>query len=273
MKTILVPTDFSEVAAKALMMAKRIAKKTSSKIHIANFYSIPVADYSYPEISMPGELLEGMRKASEEGIAALEMELKKEGFVVETTLGMGMATDEIVALSTKIDADLIVMGTTGSSGIINKLIGSNASHVMQRVEVPVILVPYEYGGEDILRIVYTDSLKEDDTPVLRKLFEFADSICALDVSILNINTSGHYEPVDTALVDRLNAAFGDQKIKLNFVDADNIKEVIDAYLALHKIDLVVMSTHKKTLLQRIFTASNTRMMALHSKVPLMVYHK
>jgi nucleotide-binding universal stress UspA family protein len=273
MKTIVVPTDFSEVATKALGVAKSIAKKTNAKLHIANFYTVPVVDYSYPEISMPGEILEEMRKASKQGIRIIADELEEEGITVETTFGMGMATDEIVELARKADADLIIMGTTGASGIMNTLIGSNAAHVMQRVEMPIMLVPYAYDGREIRNIVYADSLREDDTSVIGKLFVFAEAIGAVDVSLLNINTSGHYEAIDTDLVYRLNKTFGEQRVKLNFVDADNIKHGIDKYLELHNIDLVVMSTHKKTLLQRIFTPSNTRMMALHSKVPLMVYHK
>jgi nucleotide-binding universal stress UspA family protein len=64
MKTIIVPTDFSDAANNALKAAKSIAIKTKASIHLANFYSLPVADYSYPDISMPAEILEQIRKAA-----------------------------------------------------------------------------------------------------------------------------------------------------------------------------------------------------------------
>ena len=273
MKTILVPTDFSPTADKALILAKDIARKTKSGIHLANFYVIPLADYSQPGISIPGEILDEIRKASKEGIKELSDKLREEGIEVDATVEIGMATDEIVELAKKINADLIVMGTTGGGSILNKLIGSNASNVMQNTTVPIILVPKDYKYNGIYQMVYADSLKEDDNFVIQKLFDFAESIGALDVMILNINTTGHYEPLGLDLELRLHTTFGSQKVKLNFVDANTVKEGLDIYLKDHNIDLVVMSTHKKTLLERIFSNNNTRMLALYSKVPLMVYHK
>ncbi|MCW3110355.1 MAG: hypothetical protein JWQ09_4861 [Segetibacter sp.] len=272
MQTILVPTDFSATADKALLIAKDIAKATGARIHIANFYSIPIADYSYPDISMPGEILEEIRKAAKEGVARLKSQLKAEGLEVDTTIEMGMVTDEIVDLSKKINADMIIMGTTGSDGVLDKLIGSNASNVMQKTEKPIILVPRDYEFKGIREIVYADSLHEDDTDVLKQVFDFAENVGSKNVNILNINTTSHYEPANQELIEHLSAVFGD-KVKMNFVDAANIKEGIDKYLEDHRIDLVVMYTHKKSLMERIFSTSNTKMMALHTKVPLMVYHK
>lgn len=273
MKTILVPVDFSETANKALTIAKDIAKKTNASLHLANFYSIPVADYSYPDISMPGEIMEQIRIAALKGMELLTNGLKEEGIQAESTVKMGLATDGIIDIAEELNVDLIVMGTTGASGILNKLIGSNASSVMQRTEKPIILVPKEFTFNGIAHIAYTDSLHEDDTPVLKQLFDFASVVGAGQVCIVNINTTGHYEPVDAKLYDSINNAFGTEKIKWDFIDADNIKEGLDSYIDNHQIDLVAMSTHKKTLMERIFSKSNTRMMALYSKVPVLVFHK
>lgn len=272
MKTILVPTDFSPPADNALQAAKFIAAKFKATIHLANFYSLHVVDYSYPEISMPGELLEEIRKAANEGMRKLAEQVKAEGFEVKTTVEMGLATDEIVELAKKENVDLIIMGTTGASGLLNRLIGSNAANVMQRTEKPIILVPKDCSCNKISRIVYADSLQENDTAVLKQLFAFAEGVGAQDVSILNINTSGHYEPVSPNAVLAINEVFGPYKLKLDIADAGNLEAGIDKYLEDHQADLVVMSTHKKTLMERIFSHNNTRMMALHTRLPLMVYH-
>jgi nucleotide-binding universal stress UspA family protein len=195
------------------------------------------------------------------------------GIAVDTTIEMGMVTDETVDLAKKINADLIVMGTTGTNTMLDTLIGSNASNVMQKTEKPIILVPKNYIFSGIHEIVYADKLQEDDTDVLRQLFDFAQKIGAENVNILNINTTTHYEPLQSGVVMHLKEVFGAEKVKMNFVEAHNIKEGMDMYLDSHAIDLVVMWRHKKTLMERIFSSSNTKMMALYTKVPLMVYHK
>lgn len=273
MKTILVPTDFSESAENALKVAKFIARKTKATIHLANFYSLPVVDYSYPGISMPAELMDQIRKGAKEGIHKLKNELEAEGYAVASTIEMGMVADEVVDLGSKLNADLIIMGTTGASGIINKIIGSNAAHVMERTKQPILLVPQGCNCSSINNVVYLDELKEDDIAVLTQLFAFTDELGVKNIKLLNVNTGFFYQAINEELMIQLDKKFGLEKIKLETVDGIDVKEGIDHYLENHKIDLVVMSTHKKTLLERIFSSSNTKEMALYSKIPLLVYHK
>jgi nucleotide-binding universal stress UspA family protein len=273
MKTIIVPTDFSDAANNALKAAKSIAIKTKASIHLANFYSLPVADYSYPDISMPAEILEQIRKAAIEGVDKISAELREEGFTVESTIGMGMVADEIADLAKDIKPDLIVMGTTGASGIANKLLGSNAAHVMQNTVYPILLVPQHCICDKIFNIVYLDELKEDDTAVLSKLFAFAGAMNVENIKILNVNTGFFFKPINEHLMIQLDRAFGLEKIKLETVDGSDVKEGIDHYLENHHVDLLVMSTHKKSFLERLFSKSNTNEMAMYGKIPLLVYHK
>lgn len=273
MKTILVATDFSETANNALKAAKLIAQKTQATLHIANFYSIPVADYSYPDISMPAEILEQIRLAAIEGIDKLSNDLKAEGFSVESTIDMGLVSDEIISLAKKVNADLIVMGTTGADSIINKIIGSNAAHVLQRTEFPIMLVPQHCNCKSLQNLVYLDELKEDDTAVLTKLFSFAGELGIENIKLLNVNTGFFFKPVNEHLMIQLDRAFGLEKIKLETVDGADVKEGINHYLENHHVDLVVMSTHRKSFLARLFSSSSTNEMALYGKLPLLVYHK
>ncbi len=273
MQTILVPTDFSLAADNALKVAKSIAKKTKATIYLANFYSLPMADYSYPEISMPSEILIQVKEAAKIEIEKLCVSLKKEGFTVVSTVEMGFATDEIIELSNKIQPNLIVMGTTGATGFINKVIGSNAAHVMQKTNHPIMLVPQDYTYDGIHNVVYLAELKDDDTPILSKLFDFADELEIEHIRLLNVNTGFFFQPIDEQLMLKLDNAFGLEKIKLETVNGADTKEGIENYLKKHLVDLVVMSTHKKTLLERIFVKSDTNKMALYSKVPVLVYHK
>lgn len=273
MQRILVPTDFSKAADNALNVAKFIAKKTNAIIHLANFYSIPVADYSYPEINMPDEILSQVRVAAESEIDALITLLKSENIAVESTIRMGFATDEIVALANEIQPDLLVVGTTGATGIVNKVIGSNAAHVMRNTIYPIMLVPQDCNCNGISNVVYLDELKEDDTPVLDKLFKLSDELDIENIKLLNVNTGFFFQAVDEKLMTKLDDAFGLNKIQLETVTAADVKSGIDQYLEKHLVDLVVMSTHKKTLLERIFTKSNTEKMALYSKIPVLIYHK
>ncbi len=273
MQKILVPTDFSKAADNALAVAKAIAQKTKATIHLANFYSIPMADYSYPEINMPDEILSQVKVAAVAEIEALTTQLKSENFAVESTIRMGFATDEIVALANEIQPDLIIVGTTGATGIVNKVIGSNAAHVMKNTTYPIMLVPQNCVCDGISNVVYLDELKEDDTPVLEKLFKLSDELGIENIKLLNVNTGFFFQAIDEKLMTKLDDTFGLNKIQLDTVTAADVTSGINQYLEKHSVDLVVMSTHKKTLLERIFVRSDTEKMALYSKIPVLIYHK
>lgn len=273
MKTILVPIDFSPAAENACNVAKVFAQKMHATIHLAHFYTIPVADYSYPDISMSAEIMEQTRKVALSSTEETAKALRAEGYTVTTTVDTGLASDEIVQLGEQIQADLIIMGTTGASGIINKLIGSNAAHVMQRTTRPILLLPVACNVSTMHKVVYLDELKEDDTRVLAQLFALGDDLGFTAIRLLNINTGFFYQPIDAQLIAKIEAVFGSNKIKLENIDGIDVKEGIEHYLENHKIDLIVMSTHKKSFLERIFSKGDTYEMALYSKIPLLVYHK
>ncbi len=274
MNTILVPTDFSDVSNLALNVAKDIALKSGAKIKLAHFYSLPIVNPTFAEVSVSAELLESIQKTATETVEKIASNIKNEGIEVEVLVEMGMATSEIIEVSKEKDIDLIVMGTTGATNLVNKLLGSNAMHVMQRTEKPIILIPRDCVYDGIYQIVYTNSFNEDDTKVLSDLFKFADAIKAIDLHILTINEHNHtYEPLNPHLVLQLERAFGKERVKIKFTEAASIKDGIEKYLDKHSIDLVVMSRHKKSIFERIFIHSNTDVMSEYSKTPLMVYHK
>lgn len=273
MNTILVPTDFSLVADKAIAVAKLFAQKTAAKIHVANFYSLSPVDYAFPEISTPAELMAQFQKDAEANMNTLASKLKEEGVVVETTVSMGMAADEIVSLADKLNADMIIMGTTGSNTLVNKFIGSNAARVMRETIHPILLIPECCTCSVFNNIIYLAELQDDDTAVLTKIFDLSDKLNAQSIRLLNVNTGFFFKPIDEKLMMKLDNVFGLKKIQLETVDGIDVKEGIEHYLENHSVDLLVMATHKKSFLERLFAKNDTVKMALYTKIPLLIYHK
>jgi nucleotide-binding universal stress UspA family protein len=137
----------------------------------------------------------------------------------------------------------------------------------------MILIPEHSKVKDIQKIVYLDELEQDDTAVLNNLLAFADDLAIHHIRILNVSTGFFYKPIDEEVVTLIRNNFGDSKVKIETVEGIDVKEGVDHYLKEHPIDLVVMSTRKRTFLERIFSKSDTHEMALYTKVPLLVYHK
>ena len=150
-KKILVPYDGSKPSDRALLHAIQIAHKSNAKIILVNI----VTEILYPNyISFRGaavnlksardlakELYYEMRKISQKMLDSKKKLCENQKIVVETTVGYGNVTKSIVDLIKKKDVDLVVMGTTGLSGISKiKSIGSVARNVSEKAHCPVLLV-------------------------------------------------------------------------------------------------------------------------------------
>lgn len=140
---ILVPTDNSPTALKALDYASEIAKFQRATIHL--LYVLDDRYMSYMSLteddtsSMPNlqtKMESAMKKELDELIQ--KQELPPDRFVYQ--IKTGRPCEEITGYANDIDADLIIMGTHGATGIRRILIGSVAERVVRRGQRPVLVV-------------------------------------------------------------------------------------------------------------------------------------
>jgi nucleotide-binding universal stress UspA family protein len=139
-KTILVPTDFSENSAAALQYAEALARQfgaTLHLLHVCHPATLASAPVDAPFISMPD--LEGDMRAA----AAAEMAKITEtiaGLAMTTEVAVGSPAACIVAAAVDHDVDLIVMGTHGRGPILHMVLGNVAERVVRSAPCPVLTV-------------------------------------------------------------------------------------------------------------------------------------
>jgi len=134
-KNILLADDGSASALAAVDEALKLAKSNGAKLHIIYVYHID------PDLDI---LRTGTREAfKEEGSRVLDKAEKKaaqQGVEVETHLEEGIPDEKIVELASEIEADLVVMGTRGHTGLKKLLIGSVTERVVGQAPCPVLVV-------------------------------------------------------------------------------------------------------------------------------------
>ena len=144
---ILLVTDFSETAGRALPFAYAIAESGGEVhlVHVIEHQDVPnplYAHYSRDDLFNP----ENQQKA----MAAVEAHLKTlipKGAVDKkvTTKVAGVvhpsAAEGIVAEARKRRCDAIVIGSHGRTGVVHVLMGSVAEAVIRHSTVPVLVVP------------------------------------------------------------------------------------------------------------------------------------
>jgi nucleotide-binding universal stress UspA family protein len=141
-RTILVPTDFSQCSLTGTEYAAFLARTLGATLRL--FHAIyPYTNYVF--VDRAGVRLAGLAEAVEE-TARQEMDALKQmdflrGVPVQTEILPGPAVDEICAAAGEPDVDLIVTSTHGRTGLKHALIGSVAEHVVRYAERPVLVVP------------------------------------------------------------------------------------------------------------------------------------
>jgi len=140
-KSLLVPTDFSDNAAQALGLAKEIARGSQATLHLLHVVEPVVypADWSYAQVGF-ADIEQELFDNAEREMATLSEALKGEGFKVEVAVRRGRASDEICNYATEHGISIVSIGTHGRSGLEHFLFGSTTERVLRKAPCPVLSV-------------------------------------------------------------------------------------------------------------------------------------
>jgi len=130
---ILFPTDFSTSSDAALSMVTSLARDTGAMVLIAHVEEPPLA-YGGGEMyyGIPEPATEDLQKMLEEVVPA-DSEIRYEHRLI-----VGDPASAIVRLAEDENADLIVVGTHGRTGLKRLLMGSVTEAVVRRAKCPVL---------------------------------------------------------------------------------------------------------------------------------------
>jgi universal stress protein A len=148
-KSILIPTDFSENALQALGLAKEVARGPQATLHLLHVVEPVVypADWSYAQVGF-ADIEQELQENAEKELALLSASLKDEGFSVETKVKRGRASDEICAYAADHGVSIVAIGTHGRSGLEHFLFGSTTERVLRKAPCPVLSVRLDEEKKD-----------------------------------------------------------------------------------------------------------------------------
>ncbi|KAF2516337.1 universal stress protein [Flavobacterium salilacus subsp. salilacus] len=276
MKNILFPTDFSETANAAFTYALKFADIFEADIIVLHVYSLPIVE---PPV-LPGAAKEvfdivahNQEEKFEEEIKKLEKiakKIKPERIKLRNILMGGDLTYSINEVCNDENVDLIVMGTTGASGIKEIFLGSNTATVIANAKTTVLGVPVEAEfHHQIKNIVFTTQYKEEDGEALEQLVEIAKRIGA-NISCLHIKNDDDPSDIDEK-INEWKMLYKNENIDFFNISGDHIEQTILDFIENQQIDMVAMLKHKRSFFESLFHRSLTKKMAYHSKVPILVF--
>lgn len=136
---ILVATDFSSCADRALDVALGLATKLGARLHLV--YASEIPGVLAGDAAALGErFVDADVKEAQERLARLLDELRARGFTVDGEVCVGFPLDVILDRAKPDRHDLLVVGTHGRTGVRRMWMGSVAERLVRASEIPVLTV-------------------------------------------------------------------------------------------------------------------------------------
>ena len=143
---ILVPTDGSKTAAKAVKYAADLAAKVGAAVTLLgvvekDFYAAQTLPGNVAFTHLTEPIAEYIREALAVMLRDMEKSFKKRRIPVKTVLRSGHPVEEILKEAEKSKADLIVIGSHGKSALKAAFLGSVTIGIIHKdSKVPVLVV-------------------------------------------------------------------------------------------------------------------------------------
>ena len=141
-KRILIAVDNSTCAEKAAKTGYEMAELYGAEVALLNIVE-PAPPIANPDFGFTPAIIDVYDNSLENSHVLLEEIEKKFGNSRKTThlSILDTATNGILQQSEEWQADLIVIGTHGRTGLNHFLMGSVAEHVARKAACPVLIIP------------------------------------------------------------------------------------------------------------------------------------
>lgn len=168
---ILVPTDGSTGTAHVSLHAIELAERHGATVHTMNVIDTNLTGH----LADAGMTTESLHTRAEKAVETVEGMAESHAVDCVTAIREGSPAETILEYAEEIDADLIVAGTHGRSGVKRHLIGSVTERLVRHSACPVLTV----------RLPETDVTVEDADHA-RRLIDDAIDEDGYDVSDIDV---------------------------------------------------------------------------------------
>ncbi len=259
---ILVPIDFSNYSFNAAEVA----------ISLGHLYEADLVLYAIHGFnSINTELIKS--DATEQKLYELEKQFDFTGLKVSRVFGEGNFVRSIQKFIPKRDVDLVVMGSHGLSGFNSAVLGSNALQLLRKAPCPIIVTKNRIHNFSLNKVVFISNFDDSNFPPFEQFIEMVLPFNT-EIHLLNIDTPGFFSDSNTIVKPAMDKfqKYAEEKgfsCHSHRRNSSLIETGIYDFIDHVKPDLVVIPTHDRSALQRLFISSLTEAVINQVDVPTM----
>ena len=275
MQRIIVPIDFSEHSEFALEAASNIAKKYEAELIVLHMLELSDAILTAGNDSLNEEAVFYLKLAEKKFETFLDKPYL-EGINVTPIIKHFKVWSEVNDVAKENDANLIVMGSHGVSGIKEVLVGSNTEKVVRHSEIPVLIIKHNPILFDFENGVFASDFSEDAVSSYLKAKKTFEKLGA-KMHLVYVNSpDGNFKSsseIDKLVSNFLKKADGDLEnlSNVNVVSDYSVEKGILNFANLTGADVIAVATHGRKGLAHFFEGSISEDIANHSTLPVMTF--
>lgn len=271
MKKILVPTDFSPCASNAMRYAIELAARTTAEITALHVI--------YPNDGLNNNLYDAFwiddyvtqrNKDLKDWAQKLVEESSHPEVSIHTSCNIGFPVGVVADTAAEMGAALIIMGTTGATGLKGILLGSTAGGVIVNSQNPVLSIPpnAQFKTHETF-VLATDFKMRTDVKSRNAL---AMVLRAHEATLNVLHVLREDEAVKTTYESEISRNLEDIQHSFHYIHDNDVPNAIDNFIESTRAGGVVAIAHNHSLMHQVFYKSVSRALAGRVQVPMLSLH-
>ena len=278
-KKILFPTDFSENSANAFRYALLLADQLKASIEVLHA-TMPILDpipYTGYSGSTTEAIIMGLKEQTkafvELGMTQV-LEHLQHAPVISSDVILGTPINAIIHHAKRENCHFILMGSRGENKpIIGKLLGSIAVGVVEKASCPVIVIPEYASFQPELTIAYATDLSVADPFEIWKAIKLLSPLMP-NVRVIHIRLPNENAAKGEEKMRQIESFFTKHRPEINIyfhtIPGKDLQKELETFTTIYKTDMVVMYQPHHSLWNKLFFQSNTKKIAAHTQLPLLI---
>lgn len=272
MKRILIPIDFSIYSEEALKVAAKIAQSTECEIILLHMLELP---HQTKDIFGSGKSIPEIMFYKDQMIKKLDDLMDADylkGLNVLKAFEFEKVAEGIIDASLKNKVDLIIMGSKGTSGLEELLVGSNTEKVVRLSDIPVLVIKNTAKEFKTEKFVFASDFSNETIGAFKKVLEFSKMFHS-NLMLVMICTPSSFKPTHIAkeIMADFIADFKIDNYSTHVYNDTNVENGIRNFAKTVDADIIGICTHGRTGLDHFLNGSIGEDIANHAIRPLITF--
>lgn len=274
MPTIIVATDFSEVATHAVSYACQLSQDINGSVTLFHSYTIPITMGDMPFPAMTAEEATQLATTKmNELVAGLQQTYPH--IAINTVISFGDVVDGLQDLITTEKPLMIVLGNNGTKDQLMWL-GSNIVTAMRTLNVPVLGVTLDCDYRLPQSICYACDFKTNDNIAIATDIKHIITLFNAALTVLYIDH--HAETDIDELQKEMVGSYLFETLKpfqptYRFQGKNKINTTIEEFVASNGMDWLIVVPRKHSYLEQLFGKTHTETLVQKTTVPILALHE